>query len=140
METGRTGGRPDELRAEALQLRDAVTDLVAKVDVAQRQTKLLRRLTLGVIALAVVAVITGGIFGFLLFQQVQKTNAFLAEGMASRGSIALIRDCIDPAGVCAKRQRASTAKVIGQIIDANHNGKVDTQEILDALKGKQERR
>lgn len=124
------------LRSEATLLREAVEGLAGKVDVAQRQTELLRRLTLGVVTLAVIAVLTGGVFAFLLFQQTAKTNAFLEEGTQSRGSIALIRDCIDPAGACAKRQQAQTAAAIGQIVDTNHNGRADTQEILDALRHK----
>jgi hypothetical protein len=140
MSTG-TGPRPgpterDERPSEARQLRKAVDELADKLDIAQQQTRLLRRLTLGVVALAAVAVITGAIFAALLFQQTAKTNAFLEEGASARGSIALIRSCVDPKGTCAKRQQANTAKVIGQIVDANHNGKADTQEILDALKGK----
>jgi hypothetical protein len=132
-----TGPRPaerDERRSEALQLRDAVQDLAGKVDVAQRQTKLLRRLTLVVTALALAAMISGGILGILLFQQNQRTNAFLEEGGKSRQSIALVRDCIDPKGTCYKRQQANTAKVIGQIVDSDHNGVPDSKEILDAIK------
>jgi hypothetical protein len=136
MSTG-TGPRPaerDERPSEARQLREAVGGLADKLDIAQQQTRLLRRLTLGVVALAIIAVVTGAIFAALLFQQLAKTNAFLEEGTASRGSIALIRDCIDPKGSCAKRQQANTAKVIGQIVDANHNGIPDSKEILDAIK------
>jgi|GEM_PF-5372569 len=136
MSTG-TGPRPadrDERPSEARQLREAVGGLADKLDIAQQQTRLLRRLTLGVVALAIVAVITGGIFGVLLFQQNQQTNRFLAEGGRSRAAIFTINDCIVPTGACAKRQRESTAKVIGQIVDSNKNGKADTQEILDALK------
>jgi hypothetical protein len=132
-----TGPRPaerDERRSEAAQLREAVSGLADKLDIAQQQTRLLRRLTLGVVALAAVAVITGAIFAFLLFQQTAKTNAFLEEGASARGSIALIRSCVDPAGVCAKRQQANTAKVIGQIVDSNGNGVADSKEILDAIK------
>jgi hypothetical protein len=134
--TGPRPGERDERPSEAKLLRKAVGELADKLDIAQQQTRLLRRLTLGVVALAAVAVITGAIFAFLLFQQTAKTNAFLEEGASARGSIALIRSCVDPKGTCAKRQQANTAKVIGQIVDANHNGKADTQEILDALKGK----
>lgn len=132
MATGTTPGRSGE--SEAAQLRDAVRGLADRLDIAQQQTRLLRRLTLGVTALALIAVITGGIFAALLYQQTSKTNAFLREGAASRGSIALIRDCIDPKGACYKRQQERTASAIGLIVDANHNGKADTQEILDALK------
>lgn len=123
-------------RSEVTQLRDAVSELAGKLDVAKRQAGLLRNLTIGIVALALVATISGAIFGLLLYRQTQRTTAFLEEGAASRGSIALIRDCIDPAGVCAKRQQAQTAAAIGQIIDTNHNGKADVQEILDALQHK----
>lgn len=129
-------GKPEGLQSEAAQLRDAVTTLATKIDVAQQQTRLLRRLALGVTVLAVAAVIGGVILGVTLVQQSSRTNQFLEEGARSRASIALVRDCIDPAGVCARRQAASTAKAIGQIVDSNHNGKADTQEILDALKAK----
>lgn len=133
MATGTPPGRSGE-KSEAAQLRDAVRGLADRLDIAQQQTRLLRRLTFGVTALALVAIVTGCIFATLLYQQTAKTNAFLREGAASRGSIALIRDCIDPKGACYKRQQASTASAIGQIIDANRNGIADTQEILDALK------
>jgi hypothetical protein len=138
MTTGTTPNQPsqsgDDLRAEAGQLRDAVIGLADRVDVAQRQTKLLRWLTLGVIAISVVMLVSGAVLGTLLFQQNQRTNRFLAESGRSRAAVFLIQDCITPAGTCAKRQQANTAKVIGQIVDANHNGKPDTQEILDAIK------
>lgn len=111
-------------RTEAVELRDAVTDLASKVDVAQRQTRLLRRLTLGVIALAVIAVVTGVVFVALLFQQADRT----------RQSVTLLRDCIQPGGGCYQQQQARTATVIGQIVDSNGNRVPDSKEILDALK------
>jgi hypothetical protein len=123
-----------DLRAEAAQLREAVQGLAGRVDVAQKQTRLLRWLTLGVLGLAVVMLISGGIFGVLLYQQNAQTNRFLSEAGRSRAAIFTINDCIVPAGSCAKRQQQNTAKVVGQIVDANRNGKPDTQEILDALK------
>lgn len=134
MTTGGTTPRQAGDQSEAAQLRDAVHGLADRLDIAQQQTRLLRRLTLGVIALAVVAVITGAIFAGLLLQQTSKTNAFLEEGTQSRGSIALIRSCIDPKGDCYKRQQGSTAKVIKQIVDSDGNGIPDSKEILDALK------
>jgi hypothetical protein len=139
MRTGTTPSQPsqggdDDLRSQAGQLRDAVVGLADRVDVAQRQTKLLRWLTLGVLALAVLILIAGGILGTLLFQQNQQTNKFLSEGGQSRAAIFTINDCIVPTGACAKRQQANTARVVGQIVDANGNGKSDVQEILDALK------
>jgi hypothetical protein len=139
MTTGSTPSQPsqsgdDDLKSEALQLRDAVVGLAGRVDVAQRQTKLLRWLTFGVLAFAVVMLVSGAVLGILLYQQNQRTNKFLLEGGRSRAAIFLIQDCITPTGACTKRQQQATAKVIGQIVDANHNGKADTQEILDALK------
>lgn len=128
--------RPQELASEAAQLRVAVGDLADRMTVTQEQTRLLRRLTLGVTVLAVVGIVCGVILGVTLVQQANRTNRFLQEGGQSRASIALVRDCIDPAGVCARRQAASTAKAINQIVDSNHNGKADTQEILDALNAK----
>jgi hypothetical protein len=138
MRTGTTPNQPsqsgDDLRADAAQLRDAVVGLADRVDVAQRQTKLLRWLTLGVLALAVVLLVAGAILGTLLFQQNQHTNKFLLEGGRSRAAIFLIQDCITPTGACTKRQQQATATVISQIVDSNQNGTADTQEILDALK------
>ncbi len=114
-------------RTEAVELRDAVTNLASKVDVAQRQTRLLRRLTWGVITLAVMAVVTAVIFASLLFQQVDQT----------RQSVTLLRDCVQSGGVCYQQQQARTAAVIGQIVDSNHNGVPDSKEILDAVKALQ---
>ena len=126
--------QPSDLRSEATKLREAVGELADRVDVAQKQTRLLRWLTLGVIAVAVVMLVSGVVFGTLLYQQNQRTITFLAEAGRSRTAIFTINDCIVPTGGCAKRQEANTARVIGQIVDANHNGKADTQEILDAIK------
>jgi hypothetical protein len=126
-------GELAEARAEAGGLRAAVGELAAKLDVAQQQNRLLRRLTLWVAALLLLAVAGGTTTGVLLYQQASRTNSFLAEGRASRAAIFRINDCIDPAGTCARRSATTTATLVGQIVDANHNGRADTQEILDAL-------
>jgi hypothetical protein len=120
--------------SEAQQLRDAVVDLADRVNVAQQQTRLLRRLTLTVGAFGALGLIIGGVFATLLFLQLHRTNDFLGEATKSRAAIFQIQSCIDPKGVCARRQQQATGKVIGQIVDTNHNGKPDTQEILNALK------
>lgn len=127
------GEQPGGLASEAAQLRDAVITLATKVDVAQQQARLLRWLALGVTALTMAAVICGVILGVTLVQQSSRTNQFLKEGARSRAAIFRINDCIDPAGVCAKRSAANTAKVIGQIVDSNGNHVVDSKEILDAI-------
>lgn len=121
-------------RVEAGELRGAVDELATKLDIAQQQNRLLRRLTIWVAALLLLAVIGGTTLGVLLVQQSARTNSFLSQGKASRNAIFLIQDCIDPAGTCAQRQRDTTSKAIQSITDANHNGVPDSKEILDALR------
>jgi hypothetical protein len=102
--------------------------------VAQRQTHLLRRLVRWAVIGAFVGFIFGTAIAALLFVQLSKTNDFLSEGGRSRAAIFNINDCIDPKGACYKRQQANTAKVIGQIVDSDHDGIPDSKEILDAIK------
>jgi hypothetical protein len=48
---------------------------------------------------------------------------------------AIIKDCVDPTGVCYQRNAEQTRNTVLLIVDANHNGKIDSQEILDAING-----
>jgi hypothetical protein len=123
-----------DLREEAAELKGSVSELAQRFDIASKQVQLLRRISVTLVAVVMVLIVSGVVIGVLLFLQVHRNNEFLSQGQQARGSIALIRDCIDPKGKCAQRQRQSTANAINSIVDTNGNGKPDTQEVLEELK------
>ncbi len=119
---------------EAHALGEQVAQLTEEFHAARIQNRLLRRLVRGIACMALLGLVGGSVFGFFVWNQQRQMTRYLQEGVASRASIALIRDCIDPQGACYKRSQQRTAAAVAGITDANHDGRVDTQEILDVLK------
>ncbi len=118
---------------EAHALNQTVGELAAEFRAARIHDALLRRLVIGVTALALIGVVGGLVFALLLVHGQRQIDHDLGQGRAARASIALIKDCVDPHGACYRRNQQRTAQTVGQIVDANGNGKPDTQEVLHAL-------
>jgi uncharacterized protein HemX len=105
--TADLGGQVDRLAA-------AVTDLAtAQSEAAKATTEALRRRThlerLVLAALLLVAV-GSGVGGWELWQ-LRDTSA------SNKTVLNLIRDCTDPAGVCAQRGQAQTGRAVATIRD-----------------------
>lgn len=111
-------------KLEAHELAQHVEKLAEEFHAARLHDRLLRRLVLGVVVIAVVGIIAGTVFSVLFYRQAQA---------AERGRDQIV-DCVIPKGTCYRQGQQRTQAAIGQIVDANHNGRPDTQEILDALK------
>jgi hypothetical protein len=122
-----------KLAAEARQLRTDVKELAASFVASQRTVNTLRRLTLLICALLAVTLVGGISAAVVLARQNNRITNYLNDGREFRAAISRIDDCINPAGACYARSQKNTGELLERIIDTNHNGKADTQEILDAL-------
>lgn len=126
--------------------KQAVTD-VHLDDLIVSQTEAVGKLAIGITAFAdqyanaefsrkkdrrVYLILIGTllIVALILGAGVVRLNAIASDNKAN-GQV--VKDCVDPAGKCYKDSRANQADTIKRIVDANHNGEIDTDEIIKAI-------
>lgn len=146
MATDRDEDGPD-LAGEARDLRQVASGLIESqaatraqlaattgmVESQRRSGRLLAIVVAVLVVLFLAAAGGGAYFVITTHEVVSKVRNGQLTGQATQRTI---RDCVLPSGKCYQDNQRRTAEIIASIVDTNHNGRPDVQEILDALKAK----
>jgi hypothetical protein len=125
-----TVGEIRSLSQTTRELNTTAKDLSKKFDIGKNALRRIRGLTIVVVLLILVMSAGALASGIVIYRQGQRIEQFSAR----------IDDCLNPGGQCYETQQQNTRGFIVEITDANHNGKADAAEILDALQKILERR
>lgn len=122
-----------ELTGQLAQTSTQLAVTASQLQVTQKMVRTQRQVLIVVIVLILLIIASGAYFGPKILST---TSAVRSTQVVNRNTNQQIADCLVPTGKCFRMQQENQSKIISAITDANHNGVPDTQEILQAVRGR----
>lgn len=119
-----------DLTGQLVTTSSQLATTTSQLQVTQRMVRTQRQVLAVMILLMLVIVGAGAYFGPKILST---TNAVRSTQITNRATSNQIADCLTPGRACYERSQENQRQLVTAIIDTNHNGVPDTQELLGRL-------